>query len=143
MSSIDFPQVIQSSSLQNSSSVPPHDVLSDILATPASQSRRHSLLSPTRISRFQEKVNLQELNDRLVVYIVKVQQLEVEKYHLSVQNTALKNSISTEASSVRTSFEKQLADTLQILDETVREKAKFKLDAEYYKTVLHEQQTPM
>lgn len=42
-------------------------------------------LSPTRISRLQEKQDLQHLNDRLAVYIERVRSLELENDRLLVK----------------------------------------------------------
>lgn len=42
-------------------------------------------LSPTRISRLQEKQDLQHLNDRLAVYIDRVRSLELENDRLMVK----------------------------------------------------------
>lgn len=42
-------------------------------------------LSPTRISRLQEKQDLQQLNDRLAVYIERVRALELENDRLMVK----------------------------------------------------------
>lgn len=42
-------------------------------------------LSPTRISRLQEKQDLQHLNDRLAVYIDRVRSLELENDRLLVK----------------------------------------------------------
>jgi transcription antitermination factor NusA-like protein len=44
-------------------------------------------LSPTRLSRLQEKEELRELNDRLAVYIDKVRSLETENSELQLQVT--------------------------------------------------------
>lgn len=42
-------------------------------------------LSPTRISRLQEKEELRHLNDRLAVYIDRVRSLELENDRLSLK----------------------------------------------------------
>nr|6YF5_A Chain A, Prelamin-A/C,Microtubule-associated protein RP/EB family member 1 [Homo sapiens]6YF5_B Chain B, Prelamin-A/C,Microtubule-associated protein RP/EB family member 1 [Homo sapiens]6YF5_C Chain C, Prelamin-A/C,Microtubule-associated protein RP/EB family member 1 [Homo sapiens]6YF5_D Chain D, Prelamin-A/C,Microtubule-associated protein RP/EB family member 1 [Homo sapiens] len=44
-------------------------------------------LSPTRITRLQEKEDLQELNDRLAVYIDRVRSLETENAGLRLRIT--------------------------------------------------------
>lgn len=104
----------------------------------ASASQSRTPLSPTRLSRLQEKVELQGLNDRLAAYIDKVRQLENENNRLTVQITTTQDSISREVSSVRSSYEKELADTRQLLDETAREKARLQLDAGRYKAEIGE-----
>lgn len=58
-------------------------------ATPSRESGRASAaqtpLSPTRISRLQEKEELRALNDRLAVYIDRVRALELENDRLLVK----------------------------------------------------------
>lgn len=58
-------------------------------ATPSRESGRTSAaqtpLSPTRISRLQEKEELRALNDRLAVYIDRVRSLELENDRLLVK----------------------------------------------------------
>lgn len=58
-------------------------------ATPSRESGRASAaqtpLSPTRISRLQEKQELSALNDRLAVYIDRVRSLELENDRLLVK----------------------------------------------------------
>ncbi len=57
-------------------------------ATPSRESGRSAAstpLSPTRISRLQEKQDLQHLNDRLAVYIDRVRALELENDLLMVK----------------------------------------------------------
>lgn len=56
-------------------------------ATPSRESGRapaSTPLSPTRITRLQEKQDLQHLNDRLAVYIDRVRSLELENDRLMV-----------------------------------------------------------
>ncbi|KAG7252228.1 hypothetical protein CRUP_038311 [Coryphaenoides rupestris] len=57
-------------------------------ATPSRESGRapaSTPLSPTRITRLQEKQDLQHLNDRLAVYIDRVRSLELENDRLMVK----------------------------------------------------------
>ena len=55
---------------------PSRDTVRSMASTP---------LSPTRISRLQEKQDLQHLNDRLAVYIDRVRALELENDRLMVK----------------------------------------------------------
>lgn len=57
-------------------------------ATPSRETSRSAAstpLSPTRISRLQEKQDLQHLNNRLAVYIDRVRALELENDRLMVK----------------------------------------------------------
>lgn len=54
-------------------------------ATPSRAAPAGTPLSPTRISRLQEKQDLQHLNDRLAVYIDRVRSLELENDRLMVK----------------------------------------------------------
>ncbi|KAI9555121.1 lamin-like protein [Daphnia sinensis] len=94
----------------------------------ASQSRS-SPLSPTRLTRLQEKVELQNLNDRLANYIDRVRHLESENNRLNIQIQTTQETVTREVTSVKGSYEKELSDTRQLLDETAKEKARLQLDA--------------
>jgi len=112
--------------------------------TPASSSQSSSAsqartpLSPTRLTRMQEKVELQNLNDRLAAYIDKVRNLESENNRLTVQIQTSQDTVSREVNSVRSSYEKELSDTRQLLDETAKEKARLQLDAGRFRAELAE-----
>ncbi|KAE8635488.1 hypothetical protein XENTR_v10002640 [Xenopus tropicalis] len=98
---------------------------------PRSSGRRSSMntpLSPTRISRLQEKVDLQELNDRLAVYIDKVRSLESENSLLHVQVTEREEVRSREVSGIKELYETELADARRSLDDTARERARLQLE---------------
>ena len=98
-------------------------------AAPSAASQARSPLSPTRLTRLQEKVELQNLNDRLAAYIDRVRQLESENNRLSLQIHTTQDTISREVTSVRSSYEKEFAYTRALLDETAKEKARLQLDA--------------
>ncbi|XP_075035024.1 lamin-B1 [Mixophyes fleayi] len=99
--------------------------------TTRQSSRRSSMstpLSPTRISRLQEKEALQHLNDRLAVYIDKVRSLENENSVLQLQVTEREEVRSSEVSGLKDLYETELADARQILDDTARERAKLQIE---------------
>lgn len=105
-------------------------------STSASQAR--SPLSPTRLTRLQEKVELQNLNDRLAAYIDRVRQLEAENNRLNLQIHTTTETVTREVSSVKSSYEKELSDTRSLLDETAKEKARIQLDAGRLRAELEE-----
>uniref|UniRef100_A0A1B6EN38 LTD domain-containing protein n=1 Tax=Cuerna arida TaxID=1464854 RepID=A0A1B6EN38_9HEMI len=93
-----------------------------------SQGRPSSPLSPTRISRLQEKNDLSNLNDRLAVYIDKVRHLESENGRLTREVRSYEETKTREITSVKSMYEGELSDARKLLDELSREKAKLELD---------------
>lgn len=98
-------------------------------APPAAGPRPTSPLSPTRHSRIAEKVELQNLNDRLACYIDRVRYLENENARLSVEVQTSRESVTRETSNIKQMYENELSDARKLLDETAREKAKLEIDA--------------
>lgn len=92
------------------------------------QSQTASPLSPTRHSRLVEKVELQNLNDRLAVYIDRVRHLEQENARLSVQVQTTQETVTREVTNIKAMYEHELSDARKLLDETAREKAKLEID---------------
>ncbi|XP_069481703.1 lamin-B1 [Ambystoma mexicanum] len=97
-----------------------------------SSSRRGSAagtpLSPTRISRLQEKEELRHLNDRLAIYIDKVRSLEAENSGLRLQVTEREDVRSRELTGLRQLYETELADARRALDDTARERAQLQIE---------------
>jgi len=87
-------------------------------STPSTPSRS---MSPTRLSRLQERAELQNLNDRLAAYIDRNRQLETENSRLKVQ--VQKSIESREIHSIKKLYESELGDTRNSLDTIAREKA--------------------
>ncbi|KAM6033936.1 lamin-B1 isoform 1-T1 [Chlamydotis macqueenii] len=85
-------------------------------------------LSPTRISRLQEKEELRQLNDRLAVYIDKVRSLETENSALQLQVTEREEVRGREVSGLKAVYEAELADARRALDDTARERAKLQIE---------------
>lgn len=90
--------------------------------------RSTSPLSPTRHSRLQEKAELQNLNDRLACYIDRVRNLENENARLSIEVQTTRETITREATNIKSIYENELSDARRLLDETAREKAKLEID---------------
>uniref|UniRef100_A0A1A7YWC9 Lamin B1 n=1 Tax=Iconisemion striatum TaxID=60296 RepID=A0A1A7YWC9_9TELE len=80
-------------------------------------------LSPTRITRLQEKQQLRDLNDRLAVYIDKVRSLESENEVLHLQISEKEDVRSRELSGLRSLYETELADARRSLDDSSKERA--------------------
>nr|XP_020505066.1 lamin-B1 [Labrus bergylta] len=80
-------------------------------------------LSPTRITRLQEKHDLRDLNDRLAVYIDKVRSLESENDVLHLQISEKEDVRSREVSGLKALYETELADARRSLDESSKERA--------------------
>lgn len=90
--------------------------------------RSASPLSPTRHSRLQEKAELQNLNDRLACYIDRVRNLENENARLSIEVQTTRDTVTREATNIKSMYENELSDARRLLDETAREKAKLEID---------------
>ncbi|KAM4574281.1 lamin-B2 [Fundulus diaphanus] len=85
-------------------------------------------LSPTRISRLQEKQDLQHLNDRLAVYIDRVRSLELENDRLMVKVSEKEEVTTREVTGLKALYEAELADARRVLDETAKDRAKLQID---------------
>lgn len=85
-------------------------------------------LSPARISRLREKEDLQQLNDRLAVYIDTVRGLETENSALQLQISARDEERTREICGVKALYETELADARTALDQTARERAKLQIE---------------
>lgn len=80
------------------------------------------------ITRQQEKEVLQGLNDRLSVYINKMQNLERENGVLRHQISQRGEGFRREVSGLKAVYEAKLAENRQMLDETSRERAKLQIN---------------
>uniref|UniRef100_A0A8D0EV52 Lamin-B2 n=1 Tax=Strix occidentalis caurina TaxID=311401 RepID=A0A8D0EV52_STROC len=85
-------------------------------------------LSPTRISRLQEKEELRQLNDRLAVYIDRVRALELENDRLLLKISEKEEVTTREVSGIKNLYESELADARRVLDETAKERARLQIE---------------
>uniref|UniRef100_A0A8D0G698 Lamin-L(III) n=1 Tax=Sphenodon punctatus TaxID=8508 RepID=A0A8D0G698_SPHPU len=104
-------------------------------STPASTGRtlsRSSALSspvsPTRLSRQQEKEDLRQLNDRLAAYIDRVRALEADKSLLQRRVEEQEESSSRELGNLRLRYETELADARRTLDGIAMERATLQVE---------------
>uniref|UniRef100_A0A7N8WT40 Lamin B2 n=1 Tax=Mastacembelus armatus TaxID=205130 RepID=A0A7N8WT40_9TELE len=100
-------------------------------ATPGREAGRSAAstpLSPTRISRLQEKQDLQHLNDRLAVYIDRVRSLELENDRLMVKVSEKEEVTTREVTGLKALYEAELADARRVLDETAKDRARLQID---------------
>ncbi|GLD59357.1 lamin-A-like protein [Lates japonicus] len=99
------------------------------MATPKNTPRgANTPLSPNRITRLQEKEDLSNLNDRLVVYIDKVRSLESENAGLRLRITESETEVSRELTGLKAAYETELADARQTLDSVAKERARLQLE---------------
>ncbi|NXF02200.1 LAML3 protein, partial [Smithornis capensis] len=101
--------------------------------TPASGGRSlaraaESPVSPARLSRLQEKEELQQLNDRLAAYIERVRALEAEKSALQQRLAEQETSSDRELDCLRLHYEEELADARRALNDIAIERATLQME---------------
>lgn len=87
-----------------------------------------SSLSPTTLSRLQEKEELQQLNDRLAVYIDRVRALEAEKSALQQLLAEQEAGSDRELETLRLRYEKELGDARRALGDIAVERATLQVE---------------
>lgn len=103
---------------------------SSVTSTPVSSSSgaqsstpRERPVSPARMSRIDERFELQNLNDRLASYIERVRNLENENSTLKSQKTVESKEIRT----IKKMYQEELKDARGSLDQVAKEKAQLVL----------------
>ena len=97
-----------------------------------------SPLSPSRITRLQEKEEMQNLNDRLVVYIDTVRRLESENSRLQSLVCTFNENSSRDISEIKNLYQNELEDAKRLIDELAKEKAKFEIQVNKLRADLEE-----
>ncbi|XP_051517984.1 LOW QUALITY PROTEIN: lamin L3 [Myxocyprinus asiaticus] len=87
-----------------------------------------STVSPTRLSRMQEKEDLRHLNDRLANYIERVRQLENDKSSMQVLLQEKEETAVREVANVRRAYETELVDARKTLDSVASERARLQIE---------------
>jgi len=80
----------------------------------------------------EEKAQMQGLNDRLVNYVDRVRQLELENNQLQQQVSTVEEHTSSEIITMRDSFGQELQSLRRALDTVSKEKAKLEIDADKF-----------
>ncbi|CAG7725162.1 unnamed protein product [Allacma fusca] len=87
-----------------------------------------SPITPTRMSRIQEKNTLASLNDRLAAYIERNQQLENENAAFSKQLAKSEETMTRTITRVRDTYDQELVDARRLIDDSARERARLDLE---------------
>nr|XP_033776483.1 lamin-L(III)-like isoform X2 [Geotrypetes seraphini] len=85
-------------------------------------------VSPTKLSRQQERDELRHLNDRLAAYIERVRSLEADKALLRLQLEEREEVATREVTNLRLLYETELADARKLLDVTANERARLQVE---------------
>ncbi|KAK3733282.1 hypothetical protein QZH41_011128 [Actinostola sp. cb2023] len=91
--------------------------------------RSQSFVSPSKMSRTQEKLELQHLNDRLATYIERMKVLEEQNTKLRSEVTVSKESVEREINGIKRMYESELAEARRLVDETAKDKAKEQIES--------------
>lgn len=89
--------------------------------------------SPSRITRLQEKEEMQNLNDRLVIYIDTVRRLESENSRLQGIVHSYSENSTRDVSEIKQLYERELEDAKRLIDELAKDKARFEIEVNKYK----------
>ena len=97
-----------------------------------------SPVSPSRVSRLQEKEEMQNLNDRLAIYIETVRGLEHDNTLLRAQVSTYSEATTKEVHEIKNLYERELDEAKRLIDELAKEKAKFEIETNKHKAEAEE-----
>jgi len=97
-----------------------------------------SPVSPSRITRIQEKEEMQNLNDRLAIYIDAVRRLETENSRLQGIVHSYSENSTRDVSEIKQLYEKELDDTKKLIDELAKDKARFEIEVNKHRASAQE-----
>jgi len=89
--------------------------------------------SPSRITRLQEKEEMQNLNDRLVIYIDTVRRLESENSRLQNIVQSYSEHSTRDVTEIKQLYERELEDAKRLIDELAKEKARYEIEVNKHK----------
>jgi len=104
------------------------------------KNQQRSPISPNRITRLQEKEEMQSLNDRLCIYVDTVRNLQSENSRLKNEITSYSEVSTRDVSEIKVMYERELEDAKNLIDELAKEKAKFEIDVNKFKANAQEAQ---
>lgn len=96
-------------------------------------SSNRSHVSPSRVSRLQEKEEMQNLNDRLAIYIETVRRLEHDNNLLRTQVATYSESTSKEVHEIKRLYETELDEAKRLIDELAKDKARYEIEGNKHK----------
>lgn len=102
--------------------------------TASTSSRPSSPTSQLLMTRREEKVHMQNLNDRLASLLDRQHQLEIENQQLTTKIEKSEETYTREVHSVKTVYERQLEETRTQLDSIANENARLSLEADRAKS---------
>jgi len=95
---------------------------------PSRPERPPSPLSPTRQSREVERRSMQNLNDRLAVYIDAVRSREAEIQSLKQERSIIEDTHSTELIQTKTMYNKEIGQLRKALDKTTSDNSRLQME---------------